>query len=336
MTVLLTGATGRIGRHVTERLLADGRDVRALVLPGDPRRELIERPGITIVEGALDDEAALLAALAGADSVIHLAAVVTTADHPDDAYFEAIVVGTYRLLAAIRTAGRPLERFVYISSDAVYWSGGSAGADSLPITEAHRTEPGSIYGVAKLVAEELCRAQARMSGLPVAIVRPSATADAAELIDPESAFGIRMFVPSAIRAMEASRPEAVDADLLAGLRAIDDGRPRLFVIADPAGHSASMTLNDARDTAAGIVLVHDSPDAVGETFNVGPAGAHEEAALIGHIGERLGVPVATVRTPGARGDWVVGSEKAMRVLGYAPTRTAAGMVDEAVDARSRR
>ena len=55
MTVFVTGASGRIGRHVTERLLADGRAVRALVLPGDPRRPLIEWPGVGVVEGSLAD-----------------------------------------------------------------------------------------------------------------------------------------------------------------------------------------------------------------------------------------------------------------------------------------
>ena len=50
VNVLVTGASRRIGRHVTERLLADGRSVRALVVPGDPRRSLIERPGVEFVE----------------------------------------------------------------------------------------------------------------------------------------------------------------------------------------------------------------------------------------------------------------------------------------------
>ena len=89
MSVLVTGANGRIGRHVTERLLAGGRAVRALVLPGDPRRPLIERPGVDFVEGSLADEASLREAVDGTDAVIHLAAALTTRNHVDDEYFDA-------------------------------------------------------------------------------------------------------------------------------------------------------------------------------------------------------------------------------------------------------
>ena len=74
-----------------------------------------------------------------------------------------------------------------------------------------------------------------------------------------------------------------DADLLAALRAHDDGRPRLFVTADMEGRTARMSLNDARDAAAGIVSALDSEDAVGKAFNIGPAGSHGEADLLAYI-----------------------------------------------------
>ena len=54
---------------------------------------------------------------------------------------------------------------------------------------------------------------------------------------------------------------------------LDDGRPRLFVTADLEGRTARMSLNDARDAAARIVLALDSEDAVGKAFNGGPAGS---------------------------------------------------------------
>lgn len=330
MRVLVTGASGRIGRHVTERLLADGRSVRALVVRGDPRRPLIERTGVEFVEGALADEAALRKAVDGADAVIHVAAALTTRNHVDDEYFETNVAGTYRLLSAIRDRGCDVGRFVYISSDAVYWSGGVVPAEYLPVDEEHPRRPGSVYGASKLAAEELALSFWRAHGLPVTIVRPSATADAAELVDANSVFGARMFVAPAIRAMESSRSGVPDANLLAALRAHDDGRPRLFVTADAEGRTARMSLNDARDAAAGIVSALDSPDAVGTAFNVGPAGSHDEAELLNYLGERLHVPVVVIRTPRARPSWVVSSERAGRVLGYRPTWTVFDMVDEAL------
>ena len=330
MNVLVTGASGRIGRHVTERLLADSRSVRALVVPDDPRRPLIERPGVEFVEGSLGEEASVRKAVDGAEAVIHLAAALTTRNHVDDEYFETNVAGTYRLLSAIRDRGGQVGRFLYISSDAVYWSGGAAPAEYLPVDEEHPRRPGSVYGASKLAAEELALSFWRAHGLPVTIVRPSATADAAELVDADSVFGARMFVPSAIRAMEASRSGVADRDLLSALRTHDDGRSRLFVTADMDGRTARMSLNDARDAAAGIVRALDSDDAVGAAFNLGPAGSHDEADLLAYIGERLDVPVVTVRTPRARPSWVVSSERAGRVFGYRPTRTVFDMVDEAL------
>ena len=330
MRVLVTGASGRIGRHVTERLLADGRSVRALVVPDDPRRCLIERPGVELVEGSLADEASLLDAVDGAEAVIHLAAALTTRNHVDDEYFETNVVGTYRLLSAIRDRGARVGRFVYISSDAVYWPGGAVPAEYLPMDEEHSRRPGSVYGASKLAAEELSLAFWRAHGLPVTIVRPTATADAAELVDADSVFGARMFVTAAIRAMETSRSGVADAGLLAALRARDDGRPRLFVTADLGGRTARTSLNDARDAAAGIVSALDTEDAVGEVFNIGPAGSHDEAELLACIGERLDVPLVVIRTPRARPSWVISSERAGRVLGYRPTRTVFDMVDEAL------
>ena len=282
------------------------------------------------VEGSLGEEASVREAVDGAEAVIHLAAALTTRNHVDDEYFDVNVVGTYRLLSAIRDCGDRVARFVYISSDAVYWSGGAAPADYLPVDEEHPRRPGSVYGASKLSAEELSLAFRWTHGLPVTIVRPTATADAAELVDANSVFGARMFVASAIRAMEASRSGVADPDLLSALRAHDDGRPRLFVTADAEGRTARTSLNDARDAAAGIVLALDSGDAVGQAFNVGPAGSHDEADLLAYLGERLNIPVVTVRTPRARPSWVVSSERAGRVFGYRPTRTVFDMVDEAL------
>ena len=96
------------------------------------------------------------------------------------------------------------------------------------------------------------------------------------------------------------------------------------------GGLLGLALNDARDAAAGIVLALDSGDAVGQAFNIGPAGSHDEAELLAYIGERLAVPVVTVRAPRARPSWVVSSVLAGRVFGYRPTRTVFDMVDEAL------
>jgi nucleoside-diphosphate-sugar epimerase len=142
-----------------------------------------------------------------------------------------------------------------------------------------------------------------------------------------------MFVGSAVRRISGHRaPGQADLELLDALRAVDDGSLRLFVVADEQGRTAISTLNDARDSAAGMVLALASPLAVGEAFNIGPTAPYADAELIGYLGEKLGVPVVTVRSRSARPSWVVGSAKARSVLGYRPSRTVFEMVDEALAA----
>src|SRR4051794_30065306 len=136
MTVLVTGAGGRIGHHVTRLLVEAGRTVRALVLPADPSRAWLESlEGVEVVEGRLEDAGSLRPAVEGVDAVIHLAAALTSRGGIDDEFFAANAAGTYHLLAAIRDARVSLRRLVYISSDAVYWSG--AGPVYSPVDEAH-------------------------------------------------------------------------------------------------------------------------------------------------------------------------------------------------------
>lgn len=334
MTVLVTGASGRIGHHVTARLLDQGRAVRALVRPGDPRRDRVDRPGVELVDGDLADAESLRRAVDGVDAVIHLAAALSSRGHAEDDFVPGNVVGTYALLTALRDRRQPLERLVYISSDAVYWAGQTVPPCFLPVDESHPRQPGSVYGASKLAAEELCLTFWRLHGIPATIVRPTATADAEELLEPDGVFGKRMFVGPAIRALEANAdPGPAERELLAALRAVDTGRPQLFVVADADGRTAMSTLNDARDGAAGIILAMDSPLAVGEAFNIGPAAGYAETELIGSLGERLGVPVVTVRSSRARPSWVVSSAKARAVLGYRPEHSVFDMLDEAIATR---
>ncbi len=333
MTVLVTGAAGRIGRHVTRILRASGDPVRALVLPDDPGRAwLAAQAGVEIVEGRLEDRASLVPAVRGARAIVHLAAALTSRGGIDDEFFAANAAGTYHLLAAIRDSGSRPDRVCIVSSDAVYWGGG--GPAFSPVDETHPRIPASVYGATKVAAEELALTFQRAYGIPVTIVRPSATADAEELIDPDGVFGSRMWVASAIRRIEAHRaPSAADRELLAALRPHADAGPALYLVADPDGRTAISTLNDARDAAAGIVGALRHPLAVGEAFNIGPAAPYAEAELLGHLGRRLGLPVVTVTLEGARPSWIVSSAKARAVLGYAPERSVTGMVDEALAAR---
>jgi nucleoside-diphosphate-sugar epimerase len=143
LRIALTGATGFVGARLLDLALGQDHQVRALTRRGQP-----QRAGVTWIEGALDDEAALALLVEGADAVIHVAGVINA---PDAAGFEAgNVAGTAAMLAAAGTAG--VARFVHVSSLAA------------------REPQLSLYGASKARSEELVDA----SPLSTAIVRPPA------------------------------------------------------------------------------------------------------------------------------------------------------------------
>src|SRR5690606_28085435 len=105
------------------------------------------------------------------------------------------VRGTFNLLRAASKAG--VGRFVFASSGEVYPELNSV---YLPIDEAHPTHPTSMYGLSKLLGEEMVQNFARRTGLPYAILRFSHTQSAEELFDPNSFFsGPRFYVNAKLR-----------------------------------------------------------------------------------------------------------------------------------------
>ncbi len=107
--LLLTGATGTVGRAVLTRLVARGTPVRCLVR--DPRRLGAERVQVQIALGDLGDHLSFRHALRGIDTVVHLASVIR--DQPGGSIEELAGVATWRLVGAAERAG--VKRFVFFS-----------------------------------------------------------------------------------------------------------------------------------------------------------------------------------------------------------------------------
>jgi UDP-glucose 4-epimerase len=332
--VLVTGAAGRMGAHLTRMIVSRGHEVRAFVLTGDPNNQAIEGPGVEVVAGRLEDQDAVGNAVAGVDAIVALGGALTSRLASDQQFFDVNLGGTFNLLQAARHRAPGISRFIYASSDAVYWSPLAAGPAFLPLDETHARQPGTIYGATKYGAEEMSLTFWRAYGIPSTIIRPTATTDAWELIEPDSVFGRRMFVQGAIRFLE-SRPDrsADEESLLADLRRNDSGKERVFVLADMDGRIATTNLGDARDTASGLWLLLTHPAAVGEAFNIGPAAPYNEEHLAAHVADRLGMDYVVIRRPHVRSSWYVSSAKARGVLGYQPRYSVFDMVDEAVAAR---
>jgi NADH dehydrogenase len=108
--LLLTGATGTVGRVLLRRLTAAGTPVRCLVR--DPRRLGPERVRVQIALGDLGDHLSFRHALRGVDTVVHLASVIR--DQPNGSIEELAGVATWRLVSAAERAG--IKRFVFFST----------------------------------------------------------------------------------------------------------------------------------------------------------------------------------------------------------------------------
>jgi nucleoside-diphosphate-sugar epimerase len=327
--VLVTGAGGRIGSRLTQLLLAEGHTVRAFGLAGDPGLDRAGEAGAQVYPGDLEVPGDLGSAAAGVDAVCHLAAALTTHDVGDDRFVDVNLRGTFNLLEAVRRHAPGLERFVYVSSDAVYLSL-DEGAESGIIDETHPQRPGTVYGATKVGAELLCRSYQKTYGIPYAVMRPTATAEPGEFVRPSSVFGRRWFAASAIAWFE-SRAELSPEDrtVLAALRDIEDPDAALYLLTGPDGLAGTVTYGDARDAAAGLRALIDADAAVGEAFNIGPAAPCSERDFTEHLGRRLGLPVTEIALPTPRRQWRVSSDKARRVVGYDPVHDPLGMIDEA-------
>ncbi len=332
----MTGASGRIGSQLVRRLCEAGHQVRGFGLPGDKALDALGADvPVAVFRGDLGEPSSLEPAVSGVDIVCHLAAALTTHDVDDDRYVEVNFNGTYNLLNATRDHAPDAGRFVYVSSDAVYWPALTGQPDYLPVDENHPLVAGSVYGATKVGAEAMCRAFWRSYGLPFTIVRPTATASPEELIDPKSPFGRRWFLDSAIAWLQTRAQDGRSEGLLRELLSIEKRAQKLLLRTDLKGRSSLTMITDARDIARAIHLMIESPDAEGEAFNVGPSAPHTERQIVEEIGRVLNLEVVEISDSELRPSWYVSSSKARGTLGYQPKWTVFEMIAEAVGATTR-
>jgi len=167
MNVLVTGATGFIGRHLIERLTSENVHVRALALPGEKTASL-DRPGVEIVRGDVIDKHSLQRAASNCQQIFHLAARTESSGPSRKDLEEVNVQGTANVAQAAAVAG--VERLVFCSSGALY------GRDirNLAINEMTNPVPDSAYGRSKFMAERILLTRHQHDRLPVVLARTSA------------------------------------------------------------------------------------------------------------------------------------------------------------------
>ena len=148
--ILITGATGFLGRHLVDELLAQGHELRLLVRNPEERAlpwgNLVE-----IAEGDILDIIALERAMQGIDTVIHAAALVSFARKKQAAMKRINVVGTERVVDACLAAG--VERLIHISSISATGRAGAGETVDESTKWQENTSPGK-YGQSKRGAEQ--------------------------------------------------------------------------------------------------------------------------------------------------------------------------------------
>ncbi len=174
LKVLVTGADGFIGSHLTEKLVKRGAEVTALSLYNSFDRYgwLDDLPDVTrvklnLIRGDIRDSAFVRRIVQRQQLVFHLAALIAIPHSyaAAQSYVETNVLGTLNVLEAARENG--VLRVVHTSTSEVYGT-----ALTMPITEAHPLQGQSPYSASKIGADMMAEAFTRSFELPVAILRP--------------------------------------------------------------------------------------------------------------------------------------------------------------------
>ncbi len=296
-TVLVTGGAGFIGSELVRQLAARGDRVLIVDNLVNGKRENVAdvlSRDVTLLVADVRGVAALALHLRDVRTVYHLACLgVRHSVHSPHENHDVNATATLQLLAASRQADVP--RFVYVSSSEVY-----GGIQSTPIrgdriSEDHPAFPCTVYGGSKLAGESYARAFFRTYGYPTVVVRPFNT------------YGPRSH-------HEGDSGEVIPKFLLRCLA----GRP-LVVFGDG---SQSRDFTFVSDTARGILLAGEHPEAVGETINIGTGTDVTIADLAKLVATETGKPDAAIVHDEARpGDvyrLIADVSRARALLGFEP------------------
>ncbi len=252
--VLVTGADGFIGSHLTESLLEKGYEVKAFSyynsfntwgwLDTLPKEKLDE---IEVFTGDIRDPNGVRTAMQGVDAVFHLAALIAIpfSYHSPDSYVDTNIKGTLNVLQAARDLD--LERVLVTSTSEVYGT-----AQYVPIDEHHPFQGQSPYSATKIGADRLAESFYRSFELPVSIVRPFNT------------YGPRQSARAVI--------PTIITQLLAGHETIRLG-----------SLTPTRDFNYVKDTAAGFIAIAQSQQTIGEEINI----ATQQEISIGDLAKEI-------------------------------------------------
>jgi NAD dependent epimerase/dehydratase len=172
--ILVTGADGFIGSHLTEALVRAGHDVRAFVLYNSfnswgwlDHCAADVKGKFEVFAGDIRDPKGVRTAMQSCESVLHLAALIAIpySYHSPDTYVDTNIKGTLNVVQAARDLN--IGKVIHTSTSEVYGT-----AQFVPITEQHPLEGQSPYSASKIGADQLAMSFYRSFQTPVAILRP--------------------------------------------------------------------------------------------------------------------------------------------------------------------
>ena len=201
--VFVTGATGLLGSHLTQELLARGARVTALVRDWVPDSRAVSSGALVkcqMVRGELEDHQLMLRALNEyeIDTVFHIGAqtIVGTASRSAMSTFESNIRGTWCLLEAAKQCGRKIQRVIVASSDKAY-----GAHETLPYTEDAPLQGRFPYDVSKSCTDLISFSYWHTYGVPIAVTRCGNLFGAGDL-------NFNRLIPGTIRsALRDERPD---------------------------------------------------------------------------------------------------------------------------------
>jgi len=238
--ILVTGADGFIGSHLTEELVRRGHNVRAFVLYNSfnswgwlDQASVDIKNNIDVFAGDIRDPHGVKKAMQGCDIALHLAALIAIpySYHSPDTYVDTNVKGTLNIVQAARELG--VTKVVHTSTSEVYGT-----ARFVPITEEHPLQGQSPYSASKIGADQIAMSFYSSFGAPVSVIRPFNT------------YGPRQSARAVI--------PTIITQIASGVRKIKLGSLH-----------PTRDFNYIADTVAGFIAVAESDSSVGEVINIG-------------------------------------------------------------------
>lgn len=295
--VLVTGADGFIGSHLTEELIRTGYDVRAFVFYNSfnswgwlDYAEAGIKQSLDVISGDIRDPHGVKVAMKGCDVVLHLAALIAIpySYHSPDTYIDTNIKGTLNVLQAGRELG--VQKIVHTSTSEVYGT-----ARYVPITEDHPLQGQSPYSASKIGADQLAMSFYSSFNTPVAIVRPFNT------------YGPRQSARAVI--------PTIITQIAAGQSTIKLG----------ALHP-TRDFNYIKDTVAGFIKAMESENSVGQVINIGSnfeISIEDTAHTIAEVMNakiEITTDVQRLRPENSEVERLYAdNQKAMKLLGWKPT-----------------